>query len=71
VALLVVAGLIRFVGIGAQSFWLDEVATWDLVQHSFGDMLSTVPHSESTPYLYYALAWVWAHVVGDGEGALR
>ncbi|MEA2445082.1 MAG: mannosyltransferase [Thermoleophilales bacterium] len=34
-------------------------------------MLSTIPHSESTPYLYYAIAWVWAHTVGDGEAALR
>ena len=34
-------------------------------------MLSTVPDSESTPYLYYLVAWVWANVAGDGEAALR
>ncbi len=34
-------------------------------------MLSTVPDSESTPYLYYVVAWVWANVFGEGEAALR
>jgi mannosyltransferase len=68
---LALAALVRFAGIGSQSFWLDEVVTWDLVQRPFGDMLSTIPHSESTPYLYYAIAWLWAHTVGDGEAALR
>jgi uncharacterized membrane protein len=69
--LLALAAAVRFIGIGSQSFWLDEVVTWELLQKPFGDLLSTVPHSESTPYLYYVLAWVWAHVVGDGEAALR
>jgi uncharacterized membrane protein len=71
VALLATAAAVRFIGIGSQSFWLDEVVTWELVQRPFGDMLSTIPHSESTPYLYYAIAWLWAHTVGDGEAALR
>jgi len=70
-ALLVLAALVRFVGIGAQSFWLDEVVTAQLVQRSFGDMLSTIPHSESTPYLYYVLVWPWAKLFGHGEAALR
>jgi mannosyltransferase len=68
---LAVAAVVRFAGIGSQSFWLDEIVTWELLQRPFGDMLGTVPHSESTPYLYYAVAWLWAHVVGDGEAALR
>jgi mannosyltransferase len=69
--LLALAVAVRFIGIGSQSFWLDEVVTWELLQKPFGDLLSTVPHSESTPYLYYVLVWIWAHVVGDGEAALR
>ena len=48
---------VRFIGIGSQSFWLDEVVTAELVGMPFGDMLSTIPDSESTPYLYYVLLW--------------
>jgi len=70
-AILVVAALVRFWGIGSQSFWLDEVVTAQLVQEPFGHMLSTIPDSESTPYLYYVLLWLWAQVFGHGEAALR
>jgi mannosyltransferase len=70
-ALLAVAAAVRFIGIGAQSLWLDEVVTFELVSLPFGDTLSTIPDSESTPYLYYVLLWPWADVVGHGEAALR
>jgi uncharacterized membrane protein len=70
-ALLALAAVVRFAGIGSQSLWLDEVVTAELVNKPFGDMLSTIPHSESTPYLYYLLLWPWAHVFGDGEAGLR
>jgi mannosyltransferase len=70
-AILVVAALVRFWGIGSQSLWLDEVVTAQLVREPFGHMLSTIPNSESTPYLYYALLWIWAQVFGHGEAALR
>jgi 4-amino-4-deoxy-L-arabinose transferase-like glycosyltransferase len=70
-ALLALAAVVRFAGIGSQSFWLDEVVTAELVNKPFGDLLSTIPHSESTPYLYYVLLWPWAHVFGDGEAGLR
>jgi mannosyltransferase len=70
-AILVVAALVRFWGIGSQSFWFDEVVTAQLVQEPFGHMLSTIPNSESTPYLYYVLLWLWAQAFGHGEAALR
>lgn len=69
--LLALAAAVRFIGIGSQSLWLDEVVTAELVGKPFGDMLSTIPHSESTPYLYYVLLWPWAQLFGDGEAALR
>jgi uncharacterized membrane protein len=69
--LIAVAAVARFVGIGAQSFWLDEIVTVQVLDESFGEMLGVIPDSESTPYLYYVLAWVWADVVGSGEAALR
>ena len=34
-------------------------------------MLGLIPQTESTPPLYYCVAWVWARVFGYGEAALR
>jgi mannosyltransferase len=70
-ALTAVAAALRLIAIGHQSFWLDESFTVDLVQRPFGDMLSTVARTESTPPLYYVLVWLWAKVFGDGEAGLR
>jgi hypothetical protein len=38
---------------------------------SLFDTLAAVPRSESTPPLYYALAWLWSRVFGSGEVGLR
>ncbi|HLK42152.1 MAG TPA: glycosyltransferase family 39 protein, partial [Thermoleophilia bacterium] len=34
-------------------------------------MLGLIPQSESTPPLYYSVAWVWARIFGYGEVGLR
>ena len=70
-ALVVVAAALRFTRIGHQSFWLDESFTVDLVRRPFGDMLSGVASTESTPPFYYVLAWLWAKLFGHGEAGLR
>jgi mannosyltransferase len=70
-ALVAAAAALRFTRIGHQSFWLDESYTVDLVQRPFGDMLSGVASDESTPPLYYVLAWLWEKVFGHGEAGLR
>jgi 4-amino-4-deoxy-L-arabinose transferase-like glycosyltransferase len=70
-ALTVAGAAIRFATLDRQSFWFDELVTVRLVRRSFGGMLSTIPHSEATPYLYYVLAWPWARVFGAGEVGLR
>jgi uncharacterized membrane protein len=66
-----VAAALRFYGIGHQGFWFDEANTAQLVQFSPGRMLGLLPQSESTPPLYYCVAWVWARLWGDGEAGLR
>ncbi|HEX4034738.1 MAG TPA: glycosyltransferase family 39 protein [Solirubrobacteraceae bacterium] len=72
IAAAVVAGAaIRFLTLSVQSFWLDEAVTHGLVTRSFGSMLSAIPHSESTPPLYYVLAWVWVRVFGADAAGLR
>jgi uncharacterized membrane protein len=70
-ALTVLAAVLRFASIGHQGFWFDEANTAQLVHFSPGKMLGLLPHSESTPPLYYCVAWVWARIFGFGEAGLR
>ncbi len=76
-ASLAVAGLtvlgaaLRFYGLGHQGFWFDEANTAQLVRFPPGKMLGLIPQTESTPPLYYCVAWVWSRVFGDGEAGLR
>ena len=53
------------------SYWVDEVVTSDLVEGPFVAMLRAIPHAESTPPLYYILAWIWSRVVGADEASVR
>jgi uncharacterized membrane protein len=71
IALVALAALVRIPTLGSQSFWRDEVITVNLLHKSFGGMLSGVVDLESTPPLYYAIAWVWARIFGFGEAGLR
>jgi 4-amino-4-deoxy-L-arabinose transferase-like glycosyltransferase len=71
IALTVLAALLRLTTLSLQSFWLDEGYTLRLLHMSFGQMIQTVPKTESTPYLYYAGTWVWTHVFGFGEYGVR
>lgn len=71
-ALVAGGAALRFATLGTQSFDSDELFTSWLVQLPFGEMLEAVGRTESTPYLYYVLAWGWTHVGGTfGETALR
>jgi hypothetical protein len=70
-ALTILAAALRLYRIGHQGLWFDEAYTVMLVKLPFAKLLSTVPKTESTPYLYYLLAWVWAHIFGRGASDLR
>jgi 4-amino-4-deoxy-L-arabinose transferase-like glycosyltransferase len=63
--------VIRFLVIDNQSFWADEALTAYETHLSFGGMLGTVAHIETTPPLYFVLIWGWSHIFGHGEVALR
>ena len=63
--------LLRFATLDVQSYWLDEVATVNLLHKGFSDMLAGVSAGESTPQLYYIVAWAWAKVFGTSEVGLR
>src|ERR1700748_3297466 len=70
-ALTVLGAILRFYRLGHQGFWFDEANTALLVHFSPGKMLGLIPQSESTPPLYYCVAWVWARIFGYGEVGLR
>jgi mannosyltransferase len=70
-ALTVLAAVLRFYRIGHQGFWFDEANTALLVHFSPGKMLGLIPQTESTPPLYYCVAWVWARIFGYTEAPLR
>jgi mannosyltransferase len=62
---------LRFSTLGVQSFWLDESVTLRLLRFDLVQMLENLSSSESSPPLYYVLAWGWARVFGMGEVASR
>ena len=66
-ALTALAAVLRFATLDAQSFWFDEAVTVHLLQLDLGEMLERIPDSESTPPLYYLLAWLWSKAFGPGE----
>lgn len=71
VALTVLAAAIRFYRLGHQGFWYDEAISAHLTSYPLGKMFGLIPQSESTPPLYYCIAWVWVRVFGHGEAGLR
>ena len=69
--LTVLAAGLRFYRLSHQGFWFDEGTTALLVHFSPGKMIGLIPQTESTPPLYYIVAWVWARLFGFGEAGLR
>src|SRR5207302_582458 len=49
----------------------DEATTAWLLRGSPGQLLSRLPHTESTPPLYYLLAWGRVRLFGDTQTGLR
>jgi mannosyltransferase len=71
-AIVLLGGGLRFATLELQSYRYDEAVTAIRVLHSsLFDTLSAVPNSESSPPLYYAVAWLWSRVFGIGEVGLR
>jgi mannosyltransferase len=69
-ALTGVAAVLRFSTLDHQSFWIDEAETARLLHlplHGFFDAL----REQTSPPLFYALAWAWSQVFGTGEVGLR
>jgi mannosyltransferase len=63
--------VLRFAELGHQGLWYDESFTALLVGLSPGRMIGLIPHTESTPPLYYCVAWAWVRLFGRGAFGLR
>ncbi len=71
VLITLLGAVLRLIGMGHQGFWYDESYTVELVRYGPGRMLGQLPHVESTPPLYYCVAWVWARIFGFGPAGLK
>jgi mannosyltransferase len=69
--LVLLALALRFATLGVQSLDADEGFTAEIARKGLGDALAQVPHTESSPPLYYALIWLWTKVFGTSEWGLR
>ncbi len=70
-ALTVLAAILRFATLTDQSFWVDEATTAHEMTLPFGALLHSVHVNETTPPLYFILAWLWSKLFGTGEAGLR
>ncbi len=71
IGLTVLAAVLRFATLTTQSYWFDEAQAAHEMQLSFGALLHTIGNQETSPPLYFVLAWLWAKVFGIGEAGLR
>ena len=70
--IVLLGAVLRFAPLDLQSYRYDEAVTVGRVLHpSLFDTLAAVPRSESTPPLYYAIAWGWSRILGSGEIGMR
>jgi len=69
--LMAAAAALRFAVLDSSSYWLDEAFTIVILKAPFGHALALIPDTESTPPLYYVLAWGWAKIFGTGEMGVR
>jgi mannosyltransferase len=64
-ALTVLAGVLRFV-LAQDNVWADELFLYEIVHgNSLGEALRIIHDTESTPPLYFVLAWIAARVGED------
>lgn len=68
-----VAAALRLPFLGSESWWFDETYTVGVLgAGSLGQLWERIGASESTPPLFYLLAWLWSQLVGDrGEATVR
>ncbi len=69
--LTIVGAAIRFATLTSQSYWVDESTTVHDISFGLGGLLHQIHVNETTPPLYFIVAWLWSKVFGSGEAGLR
>jgi len=71
VAILLLAGGLRFARLARDSFWMDEGLTIYIAHRPLSLLVHEVYNREMGPPLYDGLLWLWVHALGDSEFAAR
>ncbi len=70
--LAVLAGMMRFVGVGSQSVWLDEALSVHFAStYSVSGLLFELPLVDPHPPLYYLVLHAWIGVFGTSATSIR
>lgn len=67
-AIMLLGAALRFYGLGVQSLWADELASWDFSEQ---DTVSRVIKGDTQPPLYFLILHLWQWIFGESEWALR
>ncbi|TFG85189.1 MAG: hypothetical protein E4H18_05590, partial [Hyphomicrobiales bacterium] len=70
IAIMLLAAVLRFWGLGSKSLWLDEIMSQRRARGTFSQMIGEVAAGDAHPPGYYALQWL-AKPLGGGEYAVR
>jgi mannosyltransferase len=71
VAVVGIGAVLRFWGLGAQSFWYDEWLTTEATSGGLSDVFRHAANREGIPPTYFLVMWGWDRAFGDGVIALR
>ena len=71
IALTLLAGALRLVGIADESFWKNELFSVYWVRNPFEFLLTRGLVTETNPPLYFVLLKIWTALFGSGELAVR
>jgi 4-amino-4-deoxy-L-arabinose transferase-like glycosyltransferase len=70
-AIMLLGAVLRFSGLGFQSLWSDELASWDISTRETMSQVIGGVQSDDHPPLYYLILRFAQWIFGDSEWALR
>jgi hypothetical protein len=71
IVLIVLGAALRFATLNVQSIFADEADTLILIHRGFSGMFNHITETESSPPLYYILAFAWTKVFGTSIAGYR
>ena len=71
VAVLLLAAVLRTVGIASESFWYDEAYSASIIEQSYAELWTGEAKDNGNPPLYWIALKAWESVFGSSEVALR